>query len=112
MLKVVMTSVVAAVGAAAISLTAGAGVASAQPDLGSFVDTTCSYPQVVSALNAEDPVAASQFNASEMSKSYLRQFLAAAPAQRQLMAGMIAGTPGNEQYFGLLQHIFSTCNNY
>ena len=43
---------------------AGAGVASADPDLGLIVNATCSYLQVVSALFAQDPEAAAQFNAS------------------------------------------------
>jgi hypothetical protein len=34
-----------------------------------MVNTTGSYPQVMSALNAQDPAAASQFSASPMSQS-------------------------------------------
>lgn len=106
------TALSMAIGGLAVFVTAGAGIASAEPDLGPIVNTTCSYPQVMSALNAEDPAAASQFNASPMSQSYLQQFLAAPPASRQVMAGMIANQPGNQQYFGLLQTVFTTCSNY
>jgi hemophore-related protein len=95
-----------------VALAAGAGIASAEPDLGPMVNTTCSYPQVMSALNAEDPASASQFNASPMSQTYLQQFLASPPAQRQWMAGIVANQPGNQQYFGLLTTVFTTCNNY
>src|SRR5437764_477994 len=43
-----------AAGAAAMSLGLGAGVASADPFDG-VVNTTCSYPQVIAALNATNP---------------------------------------------------------
>ncbi|MHC9294302.1 hemophore-related protein [Mycobacterium sp. LTG2003] len=111
-MKLLPVRLVVAVGSVTLSLIAGAGVASAEPDVAPFVNTTCSYPQVMAALNAQDPAAASKFNSSPMSQSLLRQFLAAPPDQRQRMAQMIAGTPGNQQYFGLLQQVFTTCNNY
>jgi hemophore-related protein len=96
----------------ALSLTAGAGLASADRDLSPFVNTTCNYGQVTSALQAADPQAAAQFNSSPESVSFLRQFLASPPSQRQQMAQMLASQPGADQQFGLLQRVFSTCNNY
>ena len=102
----------AAAGGLALALTAGVGIASAQPDLGPIVNTTCSYPQVMSALNAQDPAMAAQFSASPMSTSGLQQFLASPPAQRQQMAQMIAGQPGTQQYFGLIQQVFNVCGDY
>ena len=86
MIKRPLTRLAVAVGGLALSLTAGAGVASAGPDLGRAINTACSYSQVVSALNAQDPAAAAQFNASPVAQGYLRQFLAAPPAQRQQLA--------------------------
>src|SRR5277367_4760172 len=80
-----LTRLAVAVGGLALSLTAGAGVASADPDLGPVVNTTCSYSQFTAALNAQDPAAAANFNASPVAQGYLRQFLAAPPAQRQQM---------------------------
>jgi len=112
MVPLSLTRLAVAVGGLALSLTAGAGVASAAPDLGPAINTTCSYSQVVSALNAQDPAAAAQFNASPMAQGYLRQFLASPPSQRQAMAQQIAGSPGAEEYFGLLQQVFNTCNKY
>ena len=76
-----LTRLATAVGGLALSLTAGAGVASADP-LDSVVNTTCDYSQVVSALNAQDPAAAGQFNASPQTQDELRTFLAAPPDQR------------------------------
>jgi hypothetical protein len=69
----------------------GDGVSSSS---GPMVNTTCNHPQVMSALNAQDPAAAAKFSASPMSQSYLHRFLDAPPDQR------------------LLQQVFSTCNNY
>jgi hemophore-related protein len=112
MTKLSLTRLAVAVGGLSLSLTAGAGVASADPDLGPIVNTTCTYSQAVSALNAQDPAAAAQFNASPPTQSYLRQFLASPPSQRQAMAQQIAGSPGAEEYFGLLQQVFNTCNKY
>lgn len=101
-----------AVGGLALTMTAGAGVASADPDLGPIVNTTCTYPQAVAALNAENPQAAAEFNASPATQSLLRQFLASPPSQRQRMAQQIASTPAGQQYFGVIQQIAATCNNY
>ena len=107
-----LTRVAAAVGGLALSLTAGVGIASAAPDLGPIVNTTCSYPQVMSALNAQDSAVAAQFSSSPMNTSALQQFLASPPAARQQMATMIANQPGNEQYYGLIQQVFNTCNSF
>ena len=58
MIKLSLSRLAVAVGGLALSLTAGAGVASADPDLDPIVNTTCSYTQVMSALSAQDPAAA------------------------------------------------------
>jgi hemophore-related protein len=107
-----LTRFAVGVGGLALSLTAGAGVAAADPDLGPIVNTTCNYGQVMSALQAANPQAVAQFNSSPESVSFLRQFLASPPSRRQAMAQMLASQPGAEQQFGLIQQVFSTCNNY
>jgi hemophore-related protein len=105
MINLSLSRLAVAVGGLALSLSAGAGVASADPDLGPIVNTTCSYPQVMAALNAQDP-------ASPASESFLRQFLASSPNQRLRTAQMMQNAPGAQQYFGLIQQVFNTCNNY
>ena len=112
MIKLPLTRLAVAVGGLALSLTAGVGVASADPDLGPAVNTTCTYPQFVAALNAQDQEAAAAFNASPATQSGLRQFLAAPPDQRQTMADKMANAPANKPYFGIVQKAFNTCNNY
>ena len=61
MIKLSLTSLAAAVGALALPLALGTGVATATPDLGPAVNTTCTYPQLVSALNAQGPEASTVF---------------------------------------------------
>jgi hemophore-related protein len=101
----------AAVGGLAVALTAGAGVASADP-MDGIINTTCNYGQVMAALNATDPGAAAQFNQSPMAQGYLRQFLASPPPRRAQMAQQIQAYPQASQYVGLVQQVATICNNY
>lgn len=112
MVKLSLTRLAVAVGGLALSLTAGTGIASADPDLGPIVNTSCSYPQAVAALNAQNPEAAAQFNASPATQSLLRQFLASPPNRRLQMAQQLESSPGAQQYLGVIQQIAATCNNY
>lgn len=110
MIKLSLTRLAVAVGSVALSLNSGAGLASADPDLDPIVNTTCTYPQAVSALNAQDPETAAAFNASPPTQSALRQFLASPPSRRLQMAQQLRSAPG--PYFALIQQIAATCNNY
>ena len=112
MVKLSLPGLAAAVAGLALSLTAGLGVAFADPDMGPIVNTTCNYSQVMAALNAQDPAAAAKFNSSPIAQGYLRQFLAAPPSQRQAMAQQAMSTPGAAQQFGLVEQLAATCNNF
>ena len=112
MIKLSLSRLAVAVGGLALSLTAGAGVASADPNLDPIVNTTCNYGQVMAAMNAQDPAAAAAFNSSPMNGSMLRQFLASPPPQRLRTAQMLQNSPAAQQYFGLIQQVFNTCNNF
>ena len=101
-----------AVGGLTLSLTAGAAVASADPDLGSAINTTCTYGQFVAALNAENPAMAEYFNSSPQMQAGLRQFLAGSPSQRKQWAQEMASAPQNQPYLGVVTQAFNTCNNY
>ena len=107
-----LTGLAAAAAGLALSFTVTPGAASADPDMGAIVNTTCNYSQVMAALNAQDPAAAGKFNSSPIAQSYLRQFLAAPPPQRQAMAQQAMATPGAAQQFGLVQQVAATCNNF
>jgi hemophore-related protein len=112
MVTLPLTRLAAGIGGLALSLTAAAGVASADPDLSPIVNTTCSYSQVVAALNAESPAAAAQFNSSPMAQNWLRSFLASPPAQRQQMAQQMEAMPSARPYVGVALQAANNCNNY
>jgi hemophore-related protein len=107
-----LTRLAAAAGGLALLLLTGAGIASADPDMGAAINTTCSYPQVVAALNAQSPAAAAKFNQSPMAQGWLRNFIASPPPQRAAMAQQAEGMPGAAQYIGLIGQIAGTCNGY
>ena len=94
-----------------LSLTVGAGMASAQ-DLSPLVNTTCSYPQVLGALTAQNPAAASQLAASPANAGIVQQFLVADTAGRQQMISRLQTIPGADQYIGVLLSVAATCNNF
>jgi hemophore-related protein len=110
MTKLSLIKLAVAVGGLMLSMTAG--VASADPDLGPAVNTTCTYDQLAAALNAQDPTIAAVFNSSPEMQSGLRQFVAGSPSQRKQMAHEIVSDPESQPYIGLLQQTFATCNNY
>jgi hemophore-related protein len=112
MVTLSLTKVAAAVGGLALSLTVGAGISSADPDLGPIVNTNCNYGQVMAALNAESPQAAAQFNSSPAAQAWLRHFLASPPSKRQQMAEQVQALPALQPYMGTIQQVASTCNNY
>jgi hemophore-related protein len=106
------TKLVASLCGAAATLIVGSGIASASPDMGSIVNSTCSYPQVISALNAENPAVAAQVTGNPLATAWLQQLVAAPPPQRQVMVNQAAGVPEVQQYSGLIGQVASTCNNY
>ena len=106
------TKVVVVFGGMAVSLMTGVGVASAAPDLGPLINTTCSYPQVVAALNAQSPEAANEFNAQPMAQSMLSSFIDSPVDQRQQIAQQVLATPVPQQYPLDVHKVASTCNNF
>ncbi len=111
MMRLSLSKMATVVGGAAIALTAGAGIASADP-LDPVINTTCNYGQVMAALNATDPGAAAQFNSSPIAQGYLRQFLASPPPRRAQMAAQIQAMPQAAGYFNDVVQVASTCNGY
>ncbi len=104
--------IAAALGGLALSVPLVTGVASAQPDFSGVVNTTCSYEQVMAALNAQRPDLAQQFNASPFAQGALRNFLASGPAQRQQTVAQLQASPAAQEYFGPINSIAGSCNNY
>ena len=102
------TLLVAAVGGVAVSIALGAGVASADP----LIDTTCSYPQVVAALNSENPALAEKLNGNPLAAAMVGNFLSAPPTKRAQLVQEYQATSWGQKYFGQMAAIAGTCNNY
>jgi hemophore-related protein len=112
MVKLSLARLAVAVGSLALPVAAAAGVASATPDLGPAVNTTCTYPQLVSALNAQGPEASAVFNQTPVLQVGLQQFLASGPEKRRQMAQEMVNTPAFGPYLGPVQVAFNTCNSF
>jgi hemophore-related protein len=116
MVRPSLSKLSAAAGSLALLLTAEVGIASADPDLDPAINTTCSYSQVVAALNAESPVAAAELNGSPTAQAALRGFLDSSPDQRRQIVQELQSKPNSEQYFqqfaGLIVQVANTCHNY
>jgi hemophore-related protein len=112
MVKLSSTGLVVAVAGLALSLGTSTGVASADPDYGPLLNSTCTYPQAVAALNAQSPDAAQQFAASPLAQTWLRNFLGAGAAQRSKMLQQVGGMPGAQQFEGVALQVANSCMNY
>lgn len=95
-----------------LSLSTGAGIASAVPDVSAVVGTTCSYQQVIAALNAQSPADGAEFTASPVATSWLQRFLASPADQRRQMVQQVQSVPGLQSYSGLILQVVNTCGNY
>lgn len=100
--------VVAALAGLALSVTAGTGVAYADP----VIDTTCSYPQVIAALKAENPDLGKKVSTNPLAGVMLSNFLASDPVKRQRIVQEFQGTDWGHEYFGAMASIANSCNNY
>jgi hypothetical protein len=78
-----------AVAGLTLSLSAGAGIASAQPDASAIVNSTCTYPQVMAALNDQNPGVANELNANPIATGWLQGLVAAPPGQRAQMVQQV-----------------------
>lgn len=106
----------------ALSLSTGARSASADSIYEPLVDTTCSYEQVVAALNAEAPDLASMLGTYPQAQTKLRQFLALPTDQREqkIQQGLAAnpqlqaksGTPEGQQRIQQVTQVANSCQNY
>jgi hemophore-related protein len=99
-------------GAAAIAVLAGSGVASAAPNIEAIVYSTCSYPQVMAALNATSPEMAANFEASPMAVMWLQNLIASGPEQRREMIAQVQTLPGIQAYTTLINQVATSCQNF
>jgi len=108
MIKLSWKALAVTVGGLAVSSTVLAGVASADP----LVDTTCTYPQIIAAMNANDPALAQTFASSSLASSTLSRFLASPPAERQRMATQLRNSTLGQKYIVPVTNIANICNQY
>lgn len=123
-----LSRIAALAGGVALAATIGAGSVNAEPSQPSqpgqpgqpgqwsaqdpAVSTTCSYAQVVAAMNAQSPQTAAEFNATPAAQSFLQNFLASPPPQRVQMLEQAQGVPEAAHFVNLVGPIASTCDNY
>jgi len=112
MKKVSMTRLVAAVGGLAVSATAAAGIASAQPYVDTMVNSPCTYDQAIAAVNAENPTAASYLMQSPPNLEFIRVFLSSSKDQRLNLLNQIKGNPGIDQALPVFTQMMASCVNY
>ena len=112
MMRVSLTRLTAAVGGLALSLTAAAGVASAQPNIDAMVNSPCTYDQAIAAVNAENPTAARYLNQSPPNLEFVRVFLSSSTDQRVSLLNQIKNNPGIDQALPVFQQMMTSCVNY
>ncbi|MET0899948.1 MAG: hemophore-related protein [Mycobacterium sp.] len=95
-----------------MSLFAGSGIASAQPDVETIVNSTCSYPQVIAALTAQSPQAATQITTNAVANSWLQNLVNSPPNARRAQIAQIQAYPQLNEYTGLINSVAASCNNY
>jgi len=106
------TKLVVAAAGLALSLSAGAGIASATPDASAIINSTCTYPQVTAALNDQSPETANELNANPLAVGWLQGLVAAPPDQRAQMIQQVQGMPGLQQYLPVIYQVANSCNRY
>jgi len=105
------TKLIVATGGVALALSAGAGIASAAPE-DAIINSTCTYPQVMAALNAQDPALANQLATYPPANSWLQGLIAAPPDQRRVLVAQAKAVPAVQQYTGVITAVANTCNNF
>jgi hemophore-related protein len=106
------TKLVVCCAASVLSLSIGVGTASAQPDVSSIVNTTCTYPQIQAALNDQNPAAAAELNSNLLSVIWLQRLVASPPDQRAVMVQQVQDDPGLQQYIPVIYQVANSCNRY
>jgi hemophore-related protein len=107
-----LTRLAATVGGLALASTAGAGIASADPDYGPMIHTTCTYDQVMRAVHAENPAAARYIDQSPPNQQFLQQYLNSTPDQRVDLLHAIEHNHGAQQALPVFQQMMTDCVNY
>ncbi|HJT95008.1 MAG TPA: hemophore-related protein [Mycobacterium sp.] len=106
------TKLVAAVGGLGLAFTTGIGIASAEPDVTPIINSTCTYPQVMAALNAQSPELAGQLSETPLATAWLQQLIASPPDGRRAMVAQAQRVPAVQQYTPVIIQVANTCNGF
>lgn len=104
----------------------GAPIASAVPDDGPLITTTCSYSQIVAALQVEAPELAAQLAQRPQAQAKLQELVSMPINQRKQRVNQWLdsnpgirsdieekkGTPEGQQKVAMLRQIGDTCHKY
>ncbi|MBJ7339599.1 hemophore-related protein [Mycolicibacterium sp.] len=106
--------VAAGLGGVAAALMAASGIASAAPGDAVILNSTCTYPQVIAAANAQDPAATSALQSDPAANGFLQGLIASPPgsAERQQKIDFVRSFPQAAQFNGLIQSVATSCNKY
>ena len=98
---------------AALAMGIGGGLASAAPvDTEKIANSTCTYPQVIAALTAQDPVIAQKLTSDPVANGYLQRLVASDPNGRRQLIAQVQAFPAAQQYTGLISSVSNTCNDF
>ena len=87
-------------------------LASASPAVDAIANSTCTYPQVIAAVNAEAPETAAELNSSPLVNMWLQGLMAASPDERRAKIAEVSGYPQMQQYAPVINQVAYSCNNY
>ena len=105
---------VAGVSGLAFAAMAGSGIASAAPGDAVILNSTCTYPQVIAAANAQDPAATAALQNDPAANGFLQGLVASPPGspERQQKIDFVRSFPQAAQFNGLIMSVATSCNNY
>ncbi|RDH76127.1 hemophore-related protein [Mycolicibacterium moriokaense] len=112
MIKRSLMRVVVPVGGLALSLSAGLGVASADPDYGPMVDSPCTYDQAITALRTDSPMAVQYMDKFPANYQFLKVFLSSPRDERVNLLNQIKGNPGANLALPIFQQTLTGCTKY
>jgi hemophore-related protein len=112
MKKLPFTTLAVAAGGVALTLTAGAGLAGAEPNVDPMVNSTCTYEQAMTAVRTENPMAAQYLDQSPPNQQFLRVFLNSPHDERVSLLNQIKGNQGAAQALPVFQQMLASCTKY
>jgi hemophore-related protein len=118
--------IVAGIGVFSAVSISGAGIASADPGDGPLIETTCSYAQLIAALQVEAPEASARLAQHPDAQAKLQEIVALPVDQRkQRVQGFLdrnpdvraaidekRNTPEGQEKIQMLARIATACHNY